>query len=548
MTEELTVAHDAPVAEDSTGARRSRAAGSSPSASDVPQTVVDTFVTLTEHAPSGMGLLDRDLRYLAVNPALASNNGIAADEHVGRAIADVFPQYAEVIVPVLESVIATGRTVRSLPIRGETQAAVGIERAWEVDCHAVYGTGEHGDRWMAVVLTVTEVTREHRQRQRLVRLQHLSTALTAAGSVDAVARIVTSPTMPRLDSERCALVVVGDDRSRLERYDPAGVIETAAETDDSPAARAIRDRGQTTVADADGGVRILALPLVGSDGVVGAVEWTWSDPVDLDREQAVLSTSAALIAVALGRARSADIRRELAASFQRTLLPTSLPVVPALELAVRYRANVQEARAGGDWYDAFTLPDGSTVLVVGDVVGHSVSSAASMSELRHSLRTTMFSYGDPGDALSRVDAMLTHLTAEPSVMATAAIVCVDPNGDTMRYALAGHMPPLLVRRDGEVMTLSESTGALLGAHLGVPSQTSAVSLRAGDMVALYTDGLIERRGEDIGDGLGRLIAALRAAAVDGPLEQVIGPVLRTMIDEPVSDDVALLLARRTRTR
>lgn len=501
---------------------------------------------LIAHAPQGMALLDNDLRYMLVNDALTQINGMVADEHVGRTIADVFPAYADLLVPLLRKVCDSGQPVHSLPISGETPAQPGVDRSWEIDVYPV--DAPDGSR-LGIALGVAETTREHRQRQRLAHLQQLSAALAGAATVERVAVIVADHKMPRIGADEATLVVVGADRLRLSRYTPGGVVESSLDADDSPAAVAVRSgQPQFLTGGHDQPRRTVAYPLITPSGTIGAIEWHWRRAHAIDEDRAMLATAAGLCASVLERARLADIRRQLATGFQHALLPPSLPAVPGLELAVRYRASVREAHTGGDWYDAFTRPDGGVVLVVGDVVGHSTSSAAIMSELRHSLRTMLFVLGDPAAALTQVDAMLGHLTDEPQVMATVAALCLHPDLSRAVYALAGHPPPLLDAGAGAV-ELPATPGVLLGAHLGVPYGNRHVRLAPGALLALFTDGVTERRGEDLDRGTARLADAITGIAATDPLDAAAGRIMQAVEEEQgVNDDAALLLARRTPQR
>jgi PAS domain S-box-containing protein len=498
---------------------------------------------LIANAPQGMALLDTDLRYVLVNNAMSAINGVTIEAHLGRPFTEVVPQYADLLAPLLAKVTETGTPVRGLPIRSDARAQPGVERSWEMDVYPV--DAPDGTR-LGVALGVAETTREQRQRQRLQQVRQLSAALAGAATVDRVAAIVADHDMPQVGADMTTLVVLAADRVRLSRYTVGGVQETSLVSDDSPAGSAVREQQQQFITDErDGGTSWVAYPLIAPSGTIGAIEWRWRPARAIDEERTVLATAAGLCAVALERARLADIRQQLAAGFQRSLLPATLPGVPGLELAARYRTSVQEAHAGGDWYDAFTRPDGSVVLVVGDVVGHSASSAAIMSELRHSLRTTLFVLGEPAAALTQVDSMLTHVTAEPAVMATVAALCFDADLTRCRYTLAGHPPPLLVDPDGGVTRLPATRGSLVGAHLQLDYDSHETLVEPGALLALYTDGVIERRGEDVDHGISRLATTVAAIDAREPLGVAADTIMRAM-DSGYNDDAALLLARRVR--
>ena len=234
---------------------------------------------------------------------------------------------------------------------------------------------------------------------------------------------------------------------------------------------------------------------------------------------------------------------QLAASLQRSLL-TEPQVVPGLEMAVRYLPAMQHAQVGGDWYDAFPLADGSTMLVIGDVAGHDVAAAATMAQARGVLRGIASTVtGSPAAVLSALDRALLQLRVETLMTVTAATVAPGPDGGTttLTWSNAGHPPPVLVSADGSVSVLRRPTDLLLGITGSARRADHTVPLSAGDTVLLYTDGLVERRGSTLDEGTAWLVDALTPLS-GRPLEQLCDALLEGMAGA-VPDDVAVLAVR-----
>lgn len=221
---------------------------------------------------------------------------------------------------------------------------------------------------------------------------------------------------------------------------------------------------------------------------------------------------------------------------------TDLPAVAGLELEVRYRPAHARSRVGGDWYDAFVRPSGDVVLVVGDVTGHDVAAAAGMRQLRGTVRTLGYAEGTgPAATLSRAERTLAGLGA--AVTATAVVAALDPpgSGGGLRWASAGHLPPVLVRADGRATPLAGAPELLLGVDPATARTDRAAVLGPGEALLLFTDGLVERRGESVARGLERLVDRLRGVRrADGSLD--LDALLDACPDR--DDDVTVLAARR----
>lgn len=206
--------------------------------------------------------------------------------------------------------------------------------------------------------------------------------------------------------------------------------------------------------------------------------------------------------------RRYEATRDVVVELQRALLPVELPVVPHLDIAARYLTASRDQTAGGDWFDALPLDDGRMALVVGDVVGHGVAASAAMGQLRAALELALTTAGDLGSAIARVDAFAAQ--KRPLRAATVGIVVIDPRTADMEYCLCGHPPPVVVCADGTTRFLHQSGTAPLG--VGHHHSVMHRPLIAGDMVLLYSDGLIERPGRTMAEGYAE-VAQVAADAV-----------------------------------
>jgi len=192
-------------------------------------------------------------------------------------------------------------------------------------------------------------------------------------------------------------------------------------------------------------------------------------------------------------------QRSAAELLQRSLLPTHLPEVPGVALAARTVPGSADQQVGGDWYDVLTLPSGEVCLVVGDVVGHDLPAAALMGQVRNALRAYALEDPSPSTILGRVNRAACLLDA--SDLVTCICVVLDPETMTVRWSSAGHPPPLALSSAGRGRLLDGEPGPPLGVEPGADYQQHEARLRPGQNLLLYTDGLVERRGANIDDGL-----------------------------------------------
>ncbi len=260
-------------------------------------------------------------------------------------------------------------------------------------------------------------------------------------------------------------------------------------------------------------------------------------------ELALLGLCAERAATAIAHARTYEQEHGLVELLQRSLLPQELPRVPRLELAARYLPSVEATAIGGDWYDVLRLPDGGVALVIGDVVGHGVHAATVMGELRNGLRAYVVEGHGPAAALTRLDA-LVESTYGARMIATISVLLLDPGLQKLRFASAGHLPPLLLGRDGEAAFLRGGLVAPLGMIGQTPIEEAVEQIAPGEAILLFTDGLVERRDESLDDGLARLCAIAADHAGEGLedfCDHVLGDIGVDRSDH--RDDVAMIALR-----
>jgi serine phosphatase RsbU (regulator of sigma subunit) len=266
-------------------------------------------------------------------------------------------------------------------------------------------------------------------------------------------------------------------------------------------------------------------------------------PAMNDAELAAAVEISVRASTALEHARSYGRIRDLSEQLQRSML--SRPVRPAgMQVAVRYTPAAEAAQVGGDWYDAFVQPDGATMLVIGDVIGHDSAAAAAMGQLRSLTRGIAYATGaGPAEVLGQVARAMEGLEIDTIATALVAKVTRDEESGTatLSWSNAGHPPALLLGPDGRARLL-ESHDVLLGLVADEPRSEQTIEITAGSMLLLFTDGLVERRGESINDGLEQLLRVVEGAR-SLPLEELVGVVHDRLVPLEPEDDVALVAVR-----
>ncbi|MFI2204219.1 SpoIIE family protein phosphatase [Streptomyces sp. NPDC020192] len=540
---------------------------------------------LVSQSPVGLAILDPDLRYLAVNPALERITGQSAAERLGRPVGEILTFLDTDPEGRLRHVLETGESVVDRDIVCRPPGDPDHEHAWSV---SYYRLEDSGGRVLGLAYSVIDVTERHRAaaeaaqaRQRLALIARASACVGTTLDLETTARELADVVVPVLadvaavdvlDSAldgrtaphegpalfRALAVSAAHSTEAVRAADPPG--ELAPYDSDRLITQCVRTRqpvlvphttrqdleriarhGEAASLLAAAGVHsYLAVPLLARGEVLGALDLIRTrNPAPFDDDDALLARElAARAAVCIDNARGYQAQRHAALTLQRSLLPERPSHLPGLEVACRYQPAGAACEIGGDWYDAIPLRGDRTALVVGDVMGSGINAAATMGQLRSAARAFAELALAPADALHHLD----HLTEGVEQTITTCIYCVyDPHRGQCEICLAGHLPPALVRAGHAAQLLDLPTGAPLGVG-GVPFEAATITFRPGDELVLYTDGLVETRSEPIDARLDTLLGVLTATRGDD-LEGTCDRILEILRSPGGEDDVALLIAR-----
>ncbi|MFF7486099.1 SpoIIE family protein phosphatase [Streptomyces luteogriseus] len=540
--------------------------------------------SLVNQTPLGIAVFDNDLRWVGVNPALERINGVPEEAVLGRRVGEVLPGLdVEAIEARMRHVLETGRPLIDQQTVGRT-AADPRERAYSESYHRIE---DIDGRVLGLAMAVLDVTERQQAAAEVAQArQHLSVIADAGmkigttldlqqtareladvvvphladlAAVDVLESVVARGTITPVSGGapaefRALAVAAGYPTDAIHAADPVGELATYGSSriitqcvrsarpvlvervDGTMLRRLARDSRAALALHEAGAHSYLALPLVARGKVLGTLSLYRTvnqRPFD-DRDQVLASELAARAAICIDNARLYGRERGTALTLQRSLLPSTPAKREGLDIAARYRPALSEV--GGDWYDVLPLGPGRTGLVVGDVMGKGVQAAAIMGQLSTATR-----------ALARLDLppaeLLRHLDDIAGSLGDAIATCVyavcDLRHGTCELSSAGHLPPVLATADGSAELVEVPGGVPLGVG-GVDFGTVEVELAPGSLLALYTDGLVENRGEPIDTGLDTLTRLLGNA---GPsLQRASDSLLRALSPEP-DDDVALLLVR-----
>ena len=542
-------------------------------------------------SPFALAIHDTDLLCLRVNDRMCQMFGLTEDELRGRHLTAVLPgpQY-DALERFMRQVLEEGEpahreTYRRVP--GETR-----ERAWSVSVSLLK---DQAGRTQAVWIGVLDITEQYAARQRLTLLNEVGTHIGTTLDVTRTAQELAGMVVPRLADlavvDLLDAVLSGDEPPpgpltgtiALRRVAHQSIFEGVPEAvikpgdidvhpESFPSARCLAT-GQSVLTRMDdptfisstghnparaatirkfGIHSILSVPIRARGVTLGvAVFLRGQRPEPFEPDDVLLAEElTARAALSLDNARRYTHERTTALALQRSLLPQTLPRQSAVEVASRYLPASAHVGVGGDWFDVIPLSGAPVALVVGDVVGHGIHASATMGRLRTAVRTLADVDLPPDELLTRLDDLVSRLSAGPDandgddaesdVGAICLYAVYDPVSRRCSLARAGHPMPALVTPDGAVTFLDLPAGPPLGLG-GLPYESTEIELPAGSILALYTDGLIESRHQDIDLGLERLRHAL--AHRKPSLETTCDNVLKAVLPERPADDVALLVAR-----
>ncbi|WP_327365227.1 SpoIIE family protein phosphatase [Streptomyces sp. NBC_01217] len=550
-------------------------------------------VRLVAQSPIGLAVLDTDLRYVMVNPALEHLNGLSAADHIGCDVHKVlrFLDDPGAVASMMQQVLDTGRPLVNRFIVGRSPTVPGEQIARSV---SYYRLEDPAGRVLGVAASVVDVTDQHRAgveaadaRKRLATIARASVMVGTTLDVEQTARELADILVPELADLAAVdiLDAVLDDRpaspvspgapavfralavtaayptEAVSAADPTGHIAaygadrliTRCVTTGRPVLVnrvthadlrhiAAEPRGAVLLAQA-GLHAYLAVPLIARGEVLGAMDLCRTrNPLPFDPDDVVLAGElAARAAVCIDNARSYQNQRRTALTLQRHLMTHRLPQPAGLEIAYRYQPAQASAEVGGDWFDAIPVAGDKTALVIGDVMGSGITAAATMGQLRTASRTLADLDLDPAEVLLHLDHIADGL--DPG-FATCIYAVYDPHCMQCTIALAGHLPPVLTRSGRPPELVDLPTGTPLGVSATTFEQT-ILQLGGGDQLLLYTDGLVETRDQPIDTRLNTLLDLL--AEPQRTLEATCDHLLGALRREGDHDDVSLLISR-THTR
>ncbi|MFF1293922.1 MULTISPECIES: SpoIIE family protein phosphatase [unclassified Streptomyces] len=540
---------------------------------------------IVEGGAAAVAVLDTRLRYVYVNPHMARIVGVPAEDQLGRTLAEVIPG-VERPEEVPRAVLRDGRP-RDVLIAGDMGAGTSrTPREWHSTYHRLLNERGEIVGLVAIGVEITEPRRYlnelERAHGRMAMLHAATLRIGTTLDLETTCQELVDFVVRDLADGASVELVVENEPVRSPRAPSAGVMRMRraavsarpelavrlgglAGPDDvndhgptSPMRRCL-ERGRPFVTSLPTGVRprgpyaerlaryraagihsTLVVPLRTDSRSVGvlAMVRAGSSPAFTAEDAVVAQELAGRASHAMERAQRYAREHTMALELQRALLSEPTLPHPDLETASRYLPADDSAVVGGDWYDSLALPQGRNLLVIGDVMGHGVEAAVAMSHYRSMLRALASSGMPLHEMLAAADRMVAGSGFER--VATCLLALGDPATDTVSYANAGHLPPLRILPDGRVELVPLPAGPPLGTGMGVYETVSRPGVPGG-VLLLYTDGLVERRGEDIDVSLHRL-TELRLPP-GGGLDEILDGILAHAATGSAHDDIALLAAR-----
>jgi PAS domain S-box-containing protein len=502
-------------------------------------------------APDAFITLDRDGYITSWNAAAERLFGWRKEEAVGKTMRDLIvpPEHRERHDERRRDLVAADAPLATEHFEVEFVRRDGQRFPGEATVSKVEILGEVFVS--GFIVDATERLRRQQERDALLReqaaraeaervagivggMQTLVDAALAHRSLDGILRELVTQVRGVLDADVATIYLAGEgERLAVGASDPADL------PGGEPFAAVVAESREAMLAQDDS---LIGVPLLSEGEVTGVLVVGVDRPREFTREDlTVLRLAAERVGLAIGHARVYEREHRIAETLQRSLLPESLPHLPGLEVAARYLPAAAEAEVGGDWYDVIPIAGGAVGLVMADVAGKGLAGASMVGRLRSALRA----YALEGHSTARVVERLNRLLwteAGESQMATMLYLIVDPGDGVVRWVNAGHPPPLMIRGDDDVRFLTGDASVPLGVLPFPTYEEVSAPMEPGSTILLYTDGLIERPGEHIDDGLARLAAQVREAPDDthGLLERL----LDTLVPHGgAPDDVALVALR-----
>ncbi|MFF7355798.1 MULTISPECIES: SpoIIE family protein phosphatase [Streptomyces] len=559
------------------------------------QTVLDGFLT---RSPVGMAVMDTELRYVWLNDTLERFGGVPRDERLGRRLSELLPGLqAEALESLMRKVLATGLPVTDYEYVGWSWADPHRPHAYST---SFFPLVDADGTATGVCYLVQDVTERWTARQLLTMVNEAGTSIGTTLDVLRTAQELADFAVPRfadfvivdlleavLSTEghgtwltdagpaparpamrRAALRSVRDGcpeavaqvGDRVDFLPPPhdGSLLTEGEPllipvlDPSDELWLTREPLRTERIREFGLHSLIAVPMRARNTVLGLTTFARSlNPVSFATDDVLLARElVARAAVCVDNARRYTREHTAALTLQRSLLPPAVTGGTALEVASSYLPADPSDGVGGDWFDVIPLSGARVGLVVGDVVGHGITAAASMGRLRTAVQTLAAMEMPPDELLAHLDDLVLLLSDEETAAGTTArstfigATCVyavyDPVSRRCTMARAGHPPPVVVAPDGHVRFADIPAGPPLGLG-GMAFEATEIELAENTVFGLYTNGLIEGRDRDVERGMARLGEVLAHGGKD--LDSLCTSAVRQLLTVPQPDDIALLLTR-----
>ncbi|MCQ4081751.1 SpoIIE family protein phosphatase [Streptomyces sp. RB6PN25] len=547
---------------------------------------------LFTQSPFGLAVVDPQLRFLMINPALERMDGVPARLRLGLPLRDTVPETAG---PMAEA------RAREVLETGEPQVAVSHVDSPGASPHlphvrsrSSFRLQDPAGRTLGMGQAVLDVTSYYRARRRLALINEAGVRIGSTLDLDRTVQELAEVLVP----EVADFVAVDLSTAVIHGQEPDPVLTAGSTELLRGAQRSIREDLPEAVVPVGAAVTYsemspqyrcvatgrpvldpvvdLSTPWLSQDparsaklkefgihshmvvplrargitmGVATLVRWKYPETFDAD-DLLLVEELAARAAVCIDNARRFAREHRAALSLQRALLPKDLPTSTAVEVAYRYLPADTHAGVGGDWFDVLPLSGARVGLVVGDVVGHGMNAAATMGRLRTAVHTLADLDLPPDELLAHLDDLVVNLDTEEEragrhesgVVGATCLYCVyDPVSRTAAFARAGHCPPAIAHADKAVEFLEIPAGPPLGLG-GLPFECTEVPIPDRCVLAFYTDGLITASPDrDVEFGFARLAFAL--AHPDRPLEEICDTMERLLLPDHPRDDVAFLVAR-----
>ena len=556
--------------------------------SAITASVLERFLS---HAPIGIAVLDPDLKYIWMNDTLVRLGGLPREQRLGHQMKDSLPGVdTRDIEARVRQVFRTGEPLIDYEYQGWTHAHPGQLRSFST---SFFRLADADGNVLGVCYMSMDVTDRWQARERLALVGEAGARIGSTLGIARTAQELADLAVPRLAD----FVAVDLLDSVLEGEEPLPCSVSTRPAMRRVGLRSVRDGAPEAVAGVGEPVNVIppmhdgrylihgepllvpvlhptknpwsveqptlaakirefglhsmmAVPLRARGVVLGLATFLRStDPASFEPDDLLLAEElAARAALCVDNARRYTREHTASLTLQRSLLPHNLAGGTAMEVASRYLPAARHG-VGGDWFDVIPLSGARVALVVGDVAGHGIAAAAAMGRLRTAVQTLADMDLPPDEVLAHLDDLVLRLTDELSedqeaatavLGATCLYAVYDPVAALCTMARAGHPPPALVTPDGSVTFPDLPAGPPLG--LGaMPFESDEFELAEGSVIALYTDGLLRSRDQDIDAGLNRLSRALAQTRLS--LEELCTSLVEGLPTGPQTDDIALLLAR-----